>query len=96
MDPLGALRPPASAELQNQTTPVPLSGREMFQRALAAPVVDLDELRDLVRAYGLPDETKLRPVVWQVKRAQGPGQRDWLCHGEHASVLVQVWIFRQV
>ncbi|KDD75243.1 Rab-GTPase-TBC domain-containing protein [Helicosporidium sp. ATCC 50920] len=53
-------------KLQNQTTPVPLSGREMFQRALAAPVVDLDELRDLVRAYGLPDETKLRPVVWQL------------------------------
>lgn len=49
------------------THPVPpLAREELFRACLAAPSVDVDELRRLVWAHGIPDASWARPMTWKL------------------------------
>lgn len=62
----------------------------LFRDVLGAPTVDVDELRRLIWAHGVPDRPWVRPVAWKLLcNVLPPDRADW--GSELASRRVQYW-----
>lgn len=74
---------PSISSTHHDTTPdqfhlQPEKREAIFRECLAAPEVDVDELRRIVWAYGVPDRPWARPLAWKLLLGLlPPEQSEW-------------------